>query len=279
MTRSRTLAALLLSSGFLLGNAASAKPSTVQPAPAVAAPTAAAQPQATANVAPADAPFVAVPTATQAAAAAAPLQVPVGPLPAPAAAPAAEPTEWLRPPTSGAAAWTSSNDSSMTGVKAAAAVITLAALVGVALFARRKRGGSAPAPQLNFKLVSKVRVGAKADAVVAQVGSRFVLLGVTDTNVTKLAWLKADEVFARDEAPATTASGNAQGTFGAMLHDALGRNEERSTATLLAERQARDPVDLRSTVRERRQAAGRPLSSDVEDQAAQLVRQLRNARS
>jgi MYXO-CTERM domain-containing protein len=73
----------------------------------------------------------------------------------------------------------------------AAAVLLLAALGGVALWLRRRKAalGQMPDSEARLNVLASSRVGPKAYAVTASLGGRVMLLGVTDHNVTHLAWL------------------------------------------------------------------------------------------
>jgi flagellar biogenesis protein FliO len=69
-------------------------------------------------------------------------------------------------------------------------VVLVGGLGGAAVYMKKRR--QAPkAVQLpaNLRVVASTRLTAKAQAIVAQVGGRTILLGVTDTSVRRLAWL------------------------------------------------------------------------------------------
>jgi len=69
----------------------------------------------------------------------------------------------------------------------------LVAGLGVwALLKRRKHQSVARATHSDLEIVSSARVGNKAQVVVVNVGGRKVLLGVTETEVSRLAWLDAE---------------------------------------------------------------------------------------
>jgi flagellar biogenesis protein FliO len=73
---------------------------------------------------------------------------------------------------------------------AIAAGLVLAALVSGAFFQRWHRRRTVRATRLSrIHVVSATRVGPKAQLVMASVGQRLLLLGVTDSQVTKLEWL------------------------------------------------------------------------------------------
>jgi flagellar biogenesis protein FliO len=76
---------------------------------------------------------------------------------------------------------------------AATAIALLVALGGAALWLRKRRATLGPLPEAEARLtvLASSRVGPKAFAVTAKVGGRVMLLGVTDHNVSHLAWLDA----------------------------------------------------------------------------------------
>lgn len=65
-------------------------------------------------------------------------------------------------------------------------------LGGAALFHRLRRRNVAVALRSELNVVSRARVGNKADVVVLDVGGRKILLGVTDAEVSRLAWLDGE---------------------------------------------------------------------------------------
>ncbi len=74
-----------------------------------------------------------------------------------------------------------------------ALMVGLVAGLGVFAVLRRKRQqGVAKATRADLELVSAARVGNKAQVVVVSVGGRKLLLGVTETEISRLAWLDAD---------------------------------------------------------------------------------------
>lgn len=75
----------------------------------------------------------------------------------------------------------------------ATALTLLVALGGAALWLRKRRAALGPLPEAEARLqvLASSRVGPKAFAVTATVGGRVMLLGVTDHNVSHLAWLDA----------------------------------------------------------------------------------------
>ncbi|HEX6272400.1 MAG TPA: flagellar biosynthetic protein FliO [Polyangiaceae bacterium] len=75
------------------------------------------------------------------------------------------------------------------------AMLTLvAALGGVAFYARRKRAGLPGKKSENARLnvLSSTRLGPKAHAVVSEVAGKRLLLGVTHQSVSVLAWLDSE---------------------------------------------------------------------------------------
>lgn len=76
---------------------------------------------------------------------------------------------------------------------AATALALLLALAGAAIWLRKRRAALGPLPEgeARLKVLASSRVGPKAFAVTASVGGRVMLLGVTDHNVSHLAWLES----------------------------------------------------------------------------------------
>jgi flagellar biogenesis protein FliO len=80
--------------------------------------------------------------------------------------------------------------------RALAVLLVLGALAITAMVMRKKRAALSVLPEsaTRVRVLSSARIGPKANAVVAEVGGRVLLLGVTDTNVARLAWLDRDAV-------------------------------------------------------------------------------------
>jgi flagellar biogenesis protein FliO len=129
-------------------------------------------------------------------------QVPAEPTPVPAAqlpdaSVAQTPTlrPWLRATKPATAAITGpSQEQSTSPWRALSVLVVLGALGGAALVMRKKRTTQAVLPEsaTRVRVLSTARIGPKANAVVAEVGGRVLLLGVTDTSVARLAWLDRD---------------------------------------------------------------------------------------
>ncbi|HVU05601.1 MAG TPA: flagellar biosynthetic protein FliO [Polyangiaceae bacterium] len=90
------------------------------------------------------------------------------------------------------------NSSGAPMVRSLAATAVLAGLGGAALFLKKRRRKPAVlASDFAIDVLGTTRIGPKALAVVAHVGGRTILLGVTDGSVSRLAWL--DEQSAGDD--------------------------------------------------------------------------------
>jgi flagellar biogenesis protein FliO len=78
--------------------------------------------------------------------------------------------------------------------RALGVLVVLATLGGAVFVARKKRIARPGLPEsaTRVRVLSSARIGPKANAVVAEVGGRVLLLGVTDTSVARLAWLDRD---------------------------------------------------------------------------------------
>jgi flagellar biosynthetic protein FliO len=86
-------------------------------------------------------------------------------------------------------------------------LLLVAGLGGAAWYAKKKRqGATSPAAQkkAELRVIGTTRVGAKASAVVVEVGGKRLLLGVTDQNVSTLAWLDDEANAAVDDAHETS---------------------------------------------------------------------------
>ena len=111
---------------------------------------------------------------------------PVVTAPAPPSKAAAKP--WLRSKAPQAVA--SAPTTSPWRLGALGAVV--AGLGAAALFQRRRRTSLARAVRSDLTVMSAVRVGNKAQVVVVNVGGRKLLLGVTEAEVSRLAWLEGE---------------------------------------------------------------------------------------
>ncbi len=156
-------------------------------------------------------------------------------------------------------------------------LLALATLAGAALVWRHRKekaagGGLA---SVRVEVLGSTRVGPKAHAVVARVGSKLVLLGVTDHSVQRLAWLKSvaaaprpvpePETRRRVETPPARAPAFAQ-----VIRDAFGvadrRGEPEPEPALQLAEETRDVYEG---------SAARAPAARVETQAAGLVARLR----
>ncbi len=179
---------------------------------------------------------------------------------------------WLRPSPQ-AQASSSGSSAGRPSWGFAVGSLVLASLVAGALWARRKRKPGLPAGVDGIRVVGATRVGAKAQVVMARVGRRVILLGVTDSQVTSLGWLDEeqtqDELEPRDEEEAdvlreSEESSNRRPTplraqarepaprerpsFRDVLRDALGMSDEPERRELRG--RATQPVMPRPTARE-----------------------------
>lgn len=83
-------------------------------------------------------------------------------------------------------------------------VVASAALGAAAVWVRSRKGGLAKlTSSRELRVISSVRVGPKGHLVLAGIGDRALLLGVTDNSVRRIAWLPAEAIAAPStEAPA-----------------------------------------------------------------------------
>jgi flagellar biogenesis protein FliO len=190
--------------------------------------------------------------------------------------------------------------------RALAVLVVLGALGGAVLVARRRRSAAPALPEsaTRVRVLSSARVGPKANAVVAEVGGRVMLLGVTDTNVARLAWLDRPAREAAPEPepqikhhtlsrqPVETADADVEpppergmaARFGEVLDRALGvrpaSNREfrgnPGVAALLAGN-VEDVVEARGASRTTTQRLGSSAQIIIEDQVAGLKRSRRRS--
>jgi flagellar biogenesis protein FliO len=101
---------------------------------------------------------------------------------------------WLRATKPAAAVLAAPAQEHASPWRALAVLLVLGSLCGGALVLRKKRMTQAVLPEAatRVRVISSARIGPKANAVVAEVGGRVILLGVTDTSVARLAWLDRD---------------------------------------------------------------------------------------
>jgi flagellar biogenesis protein FliO len=106
-----------------------------------------------------------------------------------ASAAAAAPRSWLRE--SGSAQTASVAAPPERPFVGSALAIALAVGLGLVALVARRRRPLPPVPEsaTRIRVLSTARIGPKANAVVAEIGGRVLLLGVTDTNVARLAVL------------------------------------------------------------------------------------------
>jgi flagellar biogenesis protein FliO len=87
--------------------------------------------------------------------------------------------------------------------RALALLVLVAVVGGVALLAKKRWSRSSPlADRPRLSVLDTVRVAEKSHLVLARVGERCVLLGVTPHSVRRIAWLRLAEGAAEAQAPA-----------------------------------------------------------------------------
>jgi flagellar biogenesis protein FliO len=190
--------------------------------------------------------------------------------------------------------------SSRSGIGKSLAVVLLLGVGGYAVWRRKRPVKINALPnKTHIRVVSGTLVGPKARAVVAEVGGRLILLGVTEQSVRKLAWLEsvADNDAEREsgqemgsnapgvsDARLAKISSSVRSTsapsrhepqrskFSEVLRDAVGIKPHRTTepALVLAD-STHDRINLTSNKDPQRN--GSPLI-DIEGQAAGLVSRL-----
>ena len=81
--------------------------------------------------------------------------------------------------------------------RASLLVAASAAIGGAAVWVRSRKGGLGKlTSSRDLRVISSVRVGPKGHLVLAGIGDRALLLGVTDQSVRRIAWLPAEQVAA-----------------------------------------------------------------------------------
>lgn len=202
------------------------------------------------------------------------------------------PRTWLAQRGTSAALTTPAAAPSGSSVRVGAGVllVAVAALAAWLFNKKRPRGSTSPSGP-RVEVLSSARIGPKAQAVVARVGSRVVLLGVTDGSVQRLAWLSRKDFGAPEPraaaapepgaaaAPAPAPEPGAPVTrspgFGEVLRDALGLSAPRlNDPALVLAASTRDVYTPART--EARAPRAEPADSvDVESQARGLVARLK----
>jgi flagellar biogenesis protein FliO len=81
-------------------------------------------------------------------------------------------------------------------------MLVSAAVGGAAVWVRARRGGLAKlTSSRELRVISSVRVGPKGHLVLAGIGDRAMLLGVTDNSVRRIAWMPAEAIVPAAEIP------------------------------------------------------------------------------
>ncbi len=81
------------------------------------------------------------------------------------------------------------------GLGRSLSVLLLAGVLGgSALYLRRRKNKAPKARLAELRVLGATKLGGRAQLVLAEVGGRKILLGVTDASVRKLGWLETDPV-------------------------------------------------------------------------------------
>ena len=198
----------------------------------------------------------------------------------------------------------STSASSRSGLGRGLVALVLVGAGAYLVWRKTRHSRQSPLPtKTHIRVVGGTIVGPKARAVVADVGGRLILLGVTEQSVRKLAWLdnidgigssdeREDDESEREERtshranePLTrlaprqktpTRSGPQRSSFSDVLKDAVGIKARPATdsALVLAEN-TQDRVNLSHA---RAQSRREPQLIDIEGQAAGLVSRLSKAK-
>jgi flagellar biogenesis protein FliO len=189
------------------------------------------------------------------------------------------------------------------GLGRSLAVLALTGVLGgAALYFRQKKSKPARKSTAGLRVLSSTRVGHRAELVLAEVGGRKILLGVTESAVRKLGWIDSDEQ--ENEAAVTAqrprlvpqsafSGGRMQSdpepverpagigrSFREVLKDAMGgfaKPAADDSAALELAAQTRDTFS-RSQPRPATERRG-PVMVDVEGQAQGLLARLKEPRA
>lgn len=102
------------------------------------------------------------------------------------------PRSWLAPRTAPQASHPASG--ATVGVGRSLAVLALTGVLGgAALYLRQRKNKPVRKSTAGLRVLSSTRVGHRAELVLAEVGGRKILLGVTESAVRKLGWIDSDE--------------------------------------------------------------------------------------
>ena len=188
--------------------------------------------------------------------------------------------------------------SSRSGIGKTMAVVALIGAGGFVVWRKTRKAHPNTSPtKTHVRVVGGTLVGPKARAVVAEVGGRLILLGVTEQSVRKLAWLDSADEIEMDDEPAADRrarkipldvepqrstpprgiesrrrSTPQRSKFSEVLRDAVGikASTDNDSAIVLAEN-THDRVSLSGA---RRHARDDSALIDIEGQAAGLVSRL-----
>ena len=149
-------------------------------------------------------------------------------------------------------------------------LVVTAALGAGAWYVRRRKLGSRRSLGQQLRLVESTRIGAKSELVIASVNGRAMLLGVTEANIRKLAWLDDPSV----ESPAA-AQDVTRDSFTGVLRSLIAETtaDEDSPAGLAV---APKPAPSPERARDRRKVDPQD-SVRIEGQAAGLTRARRRS--
>jgi flagellar biogenesis protein FliO len=142
------------------------------------------------------------------------------------------PRQWLAQPPSTAPAPAAAPEPSPVPWRASLMIGISAALGAAAVWVRSRKGGLAKVTSSReLRVISSVRVGPKGHLVLAGIGDRAILLGVTDNSVRRIAWLPAESLAAGTDATRTAGAPLAEDASTAMiLGSAVGGVKESGPA-------------------------------------------------
>jgi len=186
---------------------------------------------------------------------------------------------------------------SRSGLGKVTAVSLLLAIGGYAVWRKNRKVSSGATPtKTHIRAVGGTLVGPKARAVVAEVGGRLILLGVTEQSVRKLAWLDSADELDTERAPEPNTSRSSlestptqsfrstpkigaqrrqqsqRSKFSEVLRDAVGiKSRTSSEAADVLAQSTHDHLNLSV---DRNQSQDLHSLIDIEGQAAGLVSRL-----
>ena len=142
-----------------------------------------------------------------------------------------------------------------------------AALGGAAVWVLSRKGGTLAklTSSRELRVISSVRVGPKGHLVLAGIGDRAILLGVTDQAVRRIAWMPAEQIVSSEPAVANVAAADVVNgaNRGITSYDPPRRSDRASTAIVPASGRAVSESGLSPVFRAAASPAGKGGFADI----------------